>query len=337
LLYWYAYALNNPLKYTDPSGELIPFFIVPSISWSKDGGIDISITAGIGFYKGLSAQSTIGYSFGSNNFYAQNGVSACGATAYYGWGSQSGNYCGVSYGLSNGSGLSSNAASLGVSYSENGGWGGNFSIFQINNQGDVSINPSLSYSYSFNNFKQVRVDERNRDNFQIILASYAQGGGGDPYSLYFNGSRLSIISPDGAGVFSVPAVSGRPDANGNFDYSRARQGMKGTGPLPAGKYYVNPQEMQHITEFQNAIGTVGGLFGMKVGKWPGGSYAWGEARVDIHGGLSTDRAGFTIHGGASWGSAGCIDTGPYIMPFLRSLCHYSNGATYIPLYVNYGN
>jgi hypothetical protein len=213
LLYWYAYALNNPLKYTDPSGELIPFFIVPSISWSKDGGIDISITAGIGFYKGLSAQSTIGYSFGSNNFYAQNGVSACGATAYYGWGSQSGNYCGVSYGLSNGSGLSSNAASLGVSYSENGGWGGNFSIFQINNQGDVSINPSLSYSYSFNNFKQVRVDERNRDNFQIILASYASSGGDGTVQGYDG----SYMIPAAAYDYTIPgAIDGKFTDDWNY-------------------------------------------------------------------------------------------------------------------------
>jgi hypothetical protein len=103
---------------------LIPFFIIPSINWSKEGGLEISITGGIGIYKGLSAQSTIGYSFGSNNFYAQNSVSYCGANAYYGWGSQSGNYAGIGYGLSSGCGFSSNIGSIGINYSQNGSWGG---------------------------------------------------------------------------------------------------------------------------------------------------------------------------------------------------------------------
>jgi RHS repeat-associated protein len=182
----------------------------------------------------------------------------------------------------------------------------------------------------------------------VWYSSYSYGGygvnganinGGDPYSLYFNGNRLSIISNDGEGVFSVHAVSGSPDSKGNFNYSIKRQNEY-NGPIPAGKYYVNTNEIQKMSLYDNVEGTLGSLWtaisGKKLGGWPGGSYTWGSGRLDIHGVLNTNRTGgFTIHGGASFGSAGCIDTGPYIDSFLNSLIENSNGNTIISLYVNY--
>jgi hypothetical protein len=154
---------------------------MPSVSWSPGGGLDISITFGIGIYKALSAQTTIGYSFGNDNFYIQNGASYLGITAYYGWGTKSGNYAGIGYSIFSGSGLSSNIGSIGINYSENGGWSANISSVQVNSQGEYSLDPSISYSYSIDNSKQIRVEQRNRSNFEAIieLANYDASNDGE--------------------------------------------------------------------------------------------------------------------------------------------------------------
>jgi hypothetical protein len=46
------------------------------------------------------------------------------------------------------------------------------------------------------------------------------------------------------------------------------------------------------------------------GHWPSGSVAWGDYRIWLEPMPGTDtlgRGGFSIHGGASFGSAGCVD------------------------------
>ena len=249
-------------------------------------------------------------------------------------------------------------------------WSGNSSTYQYNNSYSNNYYTNLSFfNYNFNNFQNTA---NNNDN--LGAWNTASPFGADLYSasgvsdkgkkkgtfeeslvrnmdvdeskeisidnnrgyLSFNGKFISINNPDGSIFYRVPAVSGRPDSEGNFDYSTESQAKSDKGPIPNGKYYVNSQEIQFITNYQNFIGTTGGIFGMKIGSWPGGSYAWGEARLDIQGVAVNGRSGFTIHGGYSWGSAGCIDTGPYVIQFLSALYLYSNGATKIPLYVNYG-
>ena len=64
----------------------------------------------------------------------------------------------------------------------------------------------------------------------------------------------------------------------------------------------------------NIIGTASGLtqkvFDKKIGKWPGGSYAWGKQRIFLEPSQNTntgDRSNFFLHGGYTPGSAGCID------------------------------
>jgi RHS repeat-associated protein len=145
----YTYCLNNPLMYTDPSGEYIPFFVIPTISWSPKGGFGVSISAGVGFYKGLSAQVTIGYAFKSNNLWGTVGASYSGVTAYTGYGTKSGWFEGVSVGFGSFNGFSSNITSAGISYSQNGGWSGNLSCFQYNQHSGWSVDPSVSYSHTF--------------------------------------------------------------------------------------------------------------------------------------------------------------------------------------------
>ena len=66
----YAYCLNNPLRYVDPSGEL--FWVIPNIGYSKDGGLSFGLT----FVSG-------GYSFRNEQAFASVGITA-GLSPYSG-------------------------------------------------------------------------------------------------------------------------------------------------------------------------------------------------------------------------------------------------------------
>lgn len=76
----YTYCLNNPLKYTDPDGEL--FWIIPNISWSIEGGLNFGLTFAVGLPGLWSAQASLGYSVGSQSVYGSAGVTFAGVTGY---------------------------------------------------------------------------------------------------------------------------------------------------------------------------------------------------------------------------------------------------------------
>ncbi len=132
-------------------------------------------------------------------------------------------------------------------------------------------------------------------------------------TLTFDGLTLS-----GSGL-SQAAVSGRPisetvtgtwridygiGAVGGdyitkvFDYSAARQGIRNVGPTPVGSYWFDSCEGRSFWS------------GSIIQHGPFGSGAWGSYSWSLHPDAGTDtrgRSGFFIHGGTSWGSAGCID------------------------------
>ena len=139
----YSYCLNNPLKYTDPSGELI--WLIPNIGWSKDGGLSLGLTLAFGVPGGFCAQVGIGYSFGSNDIYGYVGATVAMNTVYASVSSNSGFSVGYTVGLSPFSGvpISSNFGTLGVNYNVSGGFTVNLSAWQISEQG-WSFNPSFS-------------------------------------------------------------------------------------------------------------------------------------------------------------------------------------------------
>jgi RHS repeat-associated protein len=132
---------------------------------------------------------------------------------------------------------------------------------------------------------------------------------GKPVTCLFDGDLLSCTSGD-----SWPAVSGRPEKSTQeesgwergfhwtkcvhtyvFDYRAARQKIANVGPIPAGRYFLDPwEERSSRTSWQHFFGGAA---------W--GSYSWS---LHIHKGTETyGRGGFFIHGGREWGSAGCID------------------------------
>jgi len=85
------------------------------------------------------------------------------------------------------------------------------------------------------------------------------------------------------------------------------QNLRDKGPIPEGQYIVDPARTQSISDistWDRAKGTIG------RGSWPGLEKSWGEHRTWLTPSAGTNtfgRNGFTIHGGAIPGSAGCID------------------------------
>ncbi|WP_291200382.1 FG-GAP-like repeat-containing protein [Dyadobacter sp.] len=117
----YSYVMNNPLKYTDPSGEVI--FIIPQIGFGKNG-FSLGLEIGVGIPGVLSASATAGYNFKSEKGYWSVQGSVYGI--YGGYGS-SGWFAGYGYRYA--------GLSIGVGYGANDGW-----------------NAGLSYGGTYNNF-----------------------------------------------------------------------------------------------------------------------------------------------------------------------------------------
>ena len=125
----------------------------------------------------------------------------------------------------------------------------------------------------------------------------------------FDGQNLGLYN-NNVKVDVLDAQSGQD----NFQ-SAKYQNRANSGPLPEGIYYADQDQRQNINLKDTAIGTVIGIankLGVNVdaGKWKGGPTAWGIRRVWLKPDENTityGRSGFSIHGGLSKGSAGCID------------------------------
>lgn len=139
-------------------------------------------------------------------------------------------------------------------------------------------------------------------------------------SLRFDGRFLTMA---GDTRKTCPAVSGRPDDRGNFDYSSARQQIPNAGPIPPGQYWVRPSQMW-TNRWYNIASRA----------------AWGDHRLTIHvmpGTRTFGRGGFFIHGGNRAGSAGCIDLQSRMEDFVRDVAAATKAAPdcYVPLTVRY--
>lgn len=140
----YSYAANNPLKYTDPTGDFI--WIIPNFGWSKQGGF----TGGVSFVFGmpgvLSVQAGFGYNLASNTGQFYVGATAAFNTISASLSTNGDFSLGYSVGASPYSGLpiSTNFLSASVNWSvTQNSWSGNLSAWQIDQNG-WSFNPSVS-------------------------------------------------------------------------------------------------------------------------------------------------------------------------------------------------
>lgn len=140
----YAYCWNNPLKYTDPSGEII--FFMPHYTMGKDGKPDVGLTIGLGLPNTpLSLGLTFGHDFGSGNSYVAGSIGTGGVMANAGWGTATGFFASAGWGPGGYSGLSSNAAGLSMGVSQHGGFFANIGPVSISSSG-VQFRVSLTYS-----------------------------------------------------------------------------------------------------------------------------------------------------------------------------------------------
>jgi hypothetical protein len=119
------------------------------------------------------------------------------------------------------------------------------------------------------------------------------------------------------------AVSGR-FVRGRFDYSPESQRLSHQGPIPEGEYWIQPSELQDNAWF----------------RFKNPRAAWGDHWITIHPFPTTNthgRGGFFIHGGASPGSAGCIDLSINMNKFIEALKRELGGRPkcHIPLFVRY--
>lgn len=140
-------------------------------------------------------------------------------------------------------------------------------------------------------------------------------------SLHFNGSTLRMTG--GKQEYSHPAVSGMKARDGSFSYTPERQRLSFAGPIPEGKYWINPAEIWEL-EWYNFWTNEDG---------------WGKIRVTIHPFSTTatgGRGGFFIHGGKIPGNSGCIDLTSKITAFVKDLDREgARRKCHIPLAVEY--
>lgn len=83
------------------------------------------------------------------------------------------------------------------------------------------------------------------------------------------------------------------------------------------------------------LGGITKVFNLPYGTWKGSIPAWGTKRVWLRPDANTNtygRSGFSIHGGLSKGSAGCIDI-PWQTGKLSN--YLDNCQDSVPVYVKY--
>lgn len=142
--------------------------------------------------------------------------------------------------------------------------------------------------------------------------------------LRFDGKTLQALGASRLLVF--PAVSGKRNDKGFFDYSAERQRIPYQGPIPEGEYWIQPSQMWENNWFKSAVRSP--------------RRAWGNFRLTIHpypGTVTHGRGGFFIHGGAAPGSAGCIDLAIHMDKFVAHFKQELGGLPecYVRLTVRY--
>lgn len=147
--------------------------------------------------------------------------------------------------------------------------------------------------------------------------------------MHFNGTNLGLLK-DGKMTDNLDAMSGKSGYQ-----AKEYQNLENLGPIPEGTYYAPQSERQEITPFDAGVGTLAYLGG-NVGKWKKSLPAWGTKRVWLKPDEQTNTYGrnnFSIHGGWSKGSRGCIDI-PYQTGRLWKYLDNCDEDE-VPLYVRY--
>ena len=200
-----------------------------------------------------------------------------------------------------------------------------------------SYDQTYNTGYSNQNFLNKLKEYANRQRYYDTMygGNYVSNDnyGYCPNDSYNNPNCYMTFNGQNLGLYNNMGQYANLDAqSGHRDYQSSRyQNVANKGPLPEGIYYANQDQRQNISLIDSIIG-----FG-KRGKWPGSIPAWGINRVWLQPDENTDtygRSGFTIHGGLSKGSAGCIDI-PWQTGKLND--YLDDCQESVPVYVKYPN
>ncbi len=126
--------------------------------------------------------------------------------------------------------------------------------------------------------------------------------------------------------------------SGGDDYqSGIYQDVPNKGPIPEGTYYADQDQRQSLTSKNIAL-KLGEKLGFNINQksgWSGNPISWGTSRVWLRPDDNTNtygRSGFSIHGGLTKGSAGCIDI-PWQTGKLNN--YLDDCQDSVPVYVKY--
>ena len=121
----------------------------------------------------------------------------------------------------------------------------------------------------------------------------------------------------------------------DYHQSSVHQNVANHGPIPEGTYWADQNQRQNIGLLDAVLGGITKVFNLPYGTWKGSIPAWGTKRVWLRPDANTNtygRSGFSIHGGLSKGSAGCIDI-PWQTGKLSN--YLDNCQDSVPVYVKY--
>jgi RHS repeat-associated protein len=277
----YSYCLNNPLIYTDPSGEF--FFLIPTIGWSKSGGLSIGLSAIVGIPGIINAQAGIGYSFKSNDFSASLGATITFNTVYTSYSTQSGFSAGWSVGLSLQMGfpINTNFLSTGANYNiTHDSWSGNVSAWGID-KNVWTFSPNVSamlYPEHTTNLVRGQGFRSNDAVLSRFIANGQQQGALDYFG--FKGTYdPSVKNPgqfdpnDGSIKYNDVAFSK------NYDYLRAiyaeelfhsKDYLYAKNNTPEGLSYHEYEEFRaqvHLYKNQGLYSGSGADWGRRINMW----------------------------------------------------------------------
>jgi len=296
----YTYCLNNPLKYTDPSGyNNHPVWIDNIICWEAYGLV--------GRFGGGSGGGSSSIMPGSGNHWSDQ-YRRENANNYFAWANlHYNNVTKTTYGdyAQSGGQFLLNGSDV-ITYT---GMSSDFYAAYLNSENNYLRNNLLGLSW----------DAGRGNTFGGISFGDPPGGAlsgsGDNYSLFFNGYNLSVWSGNHI-LYYTPATSGKGDNMNNPN----SQELSNLGTIPEGTYYFYNSQWESQSILRQVYNLIAGN-----GDW--GDYNVPLSPINYQG----YRNSFYLHGGFFEGSAGCIDAGA----FISNIYNYVNNQNVTYLRVKY--
>ncbi len=327
----YSYCLNNPLKFTDPSGEFFFSFLIPGLGTFIDAACWGAVIGGA-TYTASVAMSSGGFSnwnWGqfakSMGFGAASGILTAGIGQAFGAVGSNGiigeAYRALSHGAANGMITRIQGDNFGTGFVSGGLSSLAGSAFMIYAPAQIAANIIGNYAFS-GLVGGVSAAVTGGDFWQGVTIglmtaglNHLQQGINSRLSLAYDGAKLSVVDKDGSVIYSTSATSGKGEHMNN----PASQHIENLGPIPEGEYSYKNNKWQTMTRIQQIKRLI-----------LGGD--WGTHNVPLEVVRNNSaRSGFYLHGGLFKGSAGCIDVGANIGK-IYSLTRLQK-ITYV--YVNY--